>query len=180
MRAGVRHHGGGGPVTQPQDLPADPEARGSQIHSNVTSYLQAMIEDTALTLRGPFAASAIAGEICGKAMRSDPAVVASVFAAAVVLLAEQHNGDNGLEKIKTEFPDVDLPDDATTTRDRSARFCLALNELLFTHGLLIGSVLDMEIQDPVKGTVVAQGLRYDTKTARYACQAAPPHQWQIP
>lgn len=165
-------------MTQPQDLPADPAARGSQIHSNVTSYLQAMVEDTALTLRGPFASSMIASEIAGRARRSDPAVIASVFAAAVVLLAEKHNGDNGLEKI--DLPDVDLPDDATTTRDRAARFCLALNELLFTHGLLIGSVLDIELQDPVKGTVVAQGLRYDPETARYACQAAPPHQWQIP
>ena len=165
-------------MTQPQDLPADPTARGSQIHSNVTSYLQAMIEDTALTLRGPFAASMVATEIAGRAARSDPAVIASVFAAAVVMLAEQHNGANGLEKI--ELPDIEWPDDATGTRDRAARFCLALNELLFTHGLLIASVLDIELQDPVKNTVVAQGVRYDPETARYRCQGSPPHAWSIP
>jgi hypothetical protein len=165
-------------VTQPENLPGDPAARGSQIHSNVTGYLQAMVEDTALTLRGPFAASTIATDIAGRAARSDPAVIASVFAAAVVMLAERHNGDNGLEKI--ELPDIEWPDDATTTRDRAARFCLALNELLFTHGLLIASVLDIELQDPVKQVVIAQGLRYDTNTARYACQAAPPHAWKLP
>lgn len=164
-------------MTQPQDLPADPAARGSQIHANVTTYLQAMIEDTALTLRGPFAPSTIASDLAGRARRSDPAVIASVFAAAVVMLAERHNDDNGLEKI--ELPDIEWPDDAATTRDRAARFCLALNELLFTHGLLIASVLDIELQDPVKNIVIAQGLRYDPDRARYRCQGAPPHEWKI-
>lgn len=164
-------------MTQPQNLPGDPAARGSQIHANVTGFLQSMIEDTALTLRGPFAASMVASELAGRARKSDPAVIASVFAAAVVMLAERHNGDNGLEKI--ELPDITWPDDAAGTRDRAARFCLALNELLFTHGLLIASVLDIELQDPVKDIVIAQGLRYDPDTARYRCQGVPPHEWKI-
>lgn len=165
-------------MTQPENLPADPAARGSQIHANVTRHLQHMVEDTALTLRGPFAASDVAGHIAGRARRSDPAVIASVFAAAIVALAEQHNGDNGLDKI--EMPDLDLPDDSATTCDRAAKFCLALNELLFKHGLLIASVLDIEMQDPIKNTVIAQGLRYDPDLARYVCQGAPPHAWRLP
>lgn len=165
-------------MTQPQNLPGDPAARGSQIHSNVNRYLQRMVEDTALTLRGPFAASQVAGDICGRAMRSDHAVLASVLAAAVVALAERHNEDNGLEKI--ELPELDWPDDEAGTCDRAAKFCLALNELLFKHGLLVASVLDIELHDPVKNLVVAQGLRYDKEKARYACQGAPPHKWQLP
>lgn len=167
-------------MTDEKDLPANPDARGSQIHSNVTRYLQRMIEDTALTLRGPFAASQVAASICGRAVRSDPAVIASVFAAAVVALAEQHNGDNGLGKIEVFDIDLDVPEDAATTCDRASRFCLALNEMLFTHGLLIASVLDIELQDPVRNTVIAQGLRYDPELARYVCQSAPPHEWRIP
>ena len=167
-------------MTQPENLPGDATARGSQIHSNVSRYLRRLVEDTALTLRGPFAASDVAGSVCGRAMRSDPAVIASVFAAAVVALAEKHNEANELGKIEMPELDLDVPDDSAGTCDRAARFCLALNELLFRHGLLIASVLDIEMQDPIKNTVVAQGLRYDPELARYVCQGAPPHAWRLP
>ena len=165
-------------MTHPANLPDDAAARGSQIHSNVTRYLQHLVEDTALSLRGPFPASTVADGIAGRARKSDPEVIASVFAAAVVMLAEQHNGDNELGKI--DLPSLEMPDDAQGTCDRAARFCLALNELLFAHGLIIKSVLDMELHDPVKGLTIAQGLAYDESRGRYGCHGVRPHQWQLP
>lgn len=168
----------GDPVTQPASLPDDPAARGSQIHSNVTRFLQHLVEDTALSLRGPFPASTIADAVAGRARRSDPEVIASVFAAAVVMLAEQHNGDNELGKI--DLPSLDMPDDANGTCDRAARFCLALDELMFGHGLILRSVLDVELYDPVKDLTVAQGLAYEEGRGRYGCHGVPPHQWQLP
>lgn len=165
-------------MTMPWDLPENPAARGSQIHANVTRVLQHMVEDTALTLRGPMPASTIAAEVAGRALRSDPAVIASVFAAAIVTLAEQHNDENQLGKI--ELPSIELPDDAAGTCDRATRFCLGLTELLFGHGLIVTSVLDMELHDPVKELTIAQGLHYDPDRGRYACQGVPPHEWVVP
>lgn len=162
----------------PENLPEHPAARGSQIHANVSRYLQHLVEDTALTLRGPLPASTIAGEVAGRARQSDPAVIASVFAAAVVRLAEQHNGDNQLGPI--ELPSIEWPDDAAGTCDRATRFCLALTELLFTHGMVVTSVLDIELYDPVKDLTVAQGVHYDSDRGRYVCQGVPPHTWQVP
>lgn len=165
-------------MTQPDHLPEDPAARRSQIHANVASYLDYMVKDTALTLRGPLPVSMIAHELAGRARRSDPAVIASVFANAIVALAQAHNEETGAEPI--EVPSIDLPDDFVGTRDRAAEFCRGLDELLFKHGMHITSVLDVELYDPVKHLVVAQKVHYDTSRGRHGCAGAPPHGWTLP
>lgn len=165
-------------MTQPESLPENPDARRSQIHSNVNAYLAYMVRDTALTLRGPLPVSMIARELAGRARRSDPAVIASVFAAAIVALAEQKNEATGAQKI--ELPSIEAPDDFIGTRDRAAAFCAGLDELLFTHGMHLRSVLDVELYDPVKDLTVAQGLHYDASRGRHGCAGVAPHGWRLP
>lgn len=165
-------------MTQPPQLPNEPHARRSQIHANVDAYLQYMVRDTALTLRGPLPASAVAEQLAGRARRSEPSVIASVFAAAIVALAEKENEANGAEKI--DLPSIDLPDDFVGTRDRAAAFCTGLDELLFTHGMHIVSVLDVELYDPVKDLVVAQNVHYETGLGRHGCTGVAPYNWRLP
>jgi len=168
-------------VNGPDGLPVDDKARLDQIHANAVRRVRLMAGDVAVGLRVQNESARpeeMAQTIAGQAMRSDRGAIATMFAAAMVLLGQQHNRDNGATEL------LPLPSDAVSMdevlfEDRARAFCQSLVELMFKHGLVVTSVLDMTLFDPVAGVDVAQGLHFHDKLTRYQCTAVPPQDWTV-
>lgn len=168
-------------VNGPDGLPGHDTARLDQIHANVVRRVKLMAADVAMSLRIANEAARpeqVAQTLAGQCARSDPGVIATMFAAAMVLLGQQHNRDNGTTDM-LPLPDDGVSMDEVLFEDRARAFCHSLVELMFKHGLLITSVLDMTLFDPVAGVDVAQGLHFNDKLTRYQCAAVPPQNWTV-
>lgn len=167
-------------INGPDGLPADPTARLDQIHANVTSRLKSIVNDTAVTLRVQAEEARpeqVAQAMAGHFMQADHSMLATLLAAAVVLLGQHENRD-------TKAPPLPMPteeDSFDTSRyeQRARDYCHGLIELMFRHGLTLSSVLDITLFDPVAGVDVAQGLHFDRDLIRYQCAAIPPQEWTI-
>lgn len=167
-------------INGPDGLPADPTARLDQIHANVVRRLKLMVGDTAITLRVQSERGRpeqVAQQMAGYFVRSDSSTLATLLAAAVVLLGQHENRDSDATPLP--MPTEEDSFDSTRYEQRARGYCHGLIELMFRHGLTLSSVLDITLYDPVAGVDVAQGLRFDRELMRYQCTAVPPQDWTI-
>ena len=168
-------------VNGPDGLPADETARLDQIHANVTKTVHRLAGDVAISLRIDHEQGRpeqIGQTLAGQFMAYDLPSLATLCAGAFVLLAQKQNSEQGTT---APIPLLDGEDgkNPATFEQRARDYCRDLIELMFRHGLILTSVLDVGLYDPVTAVEVAQGLHFNLGLTRYQCTAVPPQDWTV-
>lgn len=178
---------------QPPPTPAeivDPTARKDQIWEKAKQDTEKFITDAAVLLMGGNNAALVADQFAGMAVRSHPAMTASIMATLLVMTAKDRLEAKGL------LPD--MPPDPFTTDEqppasdhgRAEAFLNELTGLVMRHNLAVCTTSQQLHPLVTRGALtgsleyppIAREVTWSPALSRYVCESVADAEtpWQVP